>query len=146
LSIRKRHKESPKFYLFDCGIVRALQRLQGVRFTLQSSAFGEAFEHFIVLELVRLNAYYKKRFQFYYSQTKDGLEIDVVIDRPGDTPVLIEIKSKNLITEKDIKNLHTFQSELKRCPAYCLSMDTIRKKIGNIECVYWNDGLKEIFQ
>ena len=47
-SFRKRLSKKPKFYFFDTGVVRALTRLIEIPLAESTSAFGDAFEHFII--------------------------------------------------------------------------------------------------
>jgi predicted AAA+ superfamily ATPase len=54
---------------------------------------GALFEQFIVLELHRLNDYLRKDFRFSYLATQGGLDVDLVIERPGQRTCLVEIKS-----------------------------------------------------
>jgi predicted AAA+ superfamily ATPase len=49
-SVRKRQLESPKFYLFDTGVKRALERSFNIPLNKRSYAYGKAFEHFVILE------------------------------------------------------------------------------------------------
>lgn len=59
-SIRKRQREAPKFYLFDPGIVRALSKNLDVKLKPGNYAYGDAFEHFVILEIFKLISYFKK--------------------------------------------------------------------------------------
>ena len=92
-SIRKRQIVSPKFYLFDIGVTRSLARLLNQNVVSPSSPFGLAFEHFIIAECHRINDYKRLDFRFSFFRTKDGAEIDLIIERPGLPLALIEIKS-----------------------------------------------------
>lgn len=58
-SFRKRLVEKPKFYFFDTGIVRCLSRRLSIPILPQTSCYGEAFEHFIILEFFRLTQYFE---------------------------------------------------------------------------------------
>ena len=49
-SFRKRLSMKPKFYWFDTGVSRALNNLSQIPLTASTNAFGNAFEHFIILE------------------------------------------------------------------------------------------------
>ncbi|MBD3318270.1 MAG: AAA family ATPase [Chitinivibrionales bacterium] len=143
-SIRKQQRLSPKFYFFDIGVKRALQR------TLKSSviegtyAYGDSFEHFILLEMFRLNDYYNLEWRFSYLRTKDNAEIDCIIDRPLMKSALVEIKSGTLITQRDVGTLNVFAKDLENCDAFCLSNDPHDKKIGKTWCLPWKKGLREI--
>jgi predicted AAA+ superfamily ATPase len=59
-SIRKSQKQHPKFYYFDIGVKRQLDRTIDSWLVPGTVAYGEAFEHFIILEIFRLAAYYQK--------------------------------------------------------------------------------------
>lgn len=143
-SIRKRQIQAPKFFFFDCGIKRALDQTLTVALLPQTSAFGEAFEHFVITEIVRLNSYFKKDFRFAYLKTKDGAEIDLVIERPGLPDVYIEIKSKTEVNEKDTDTLENFRKSLAKSEFFLLSNDPIPKIINKISCFHWKQGLKEL--
>ncbi len=102
-SIRKRQREAPKFYLFDTGIRRALTNSLNLRLDPQTFEYGNAFEHFVILEVMRLNSYSEADFKLSYLRTKDDAEIDLIIERPGSPDLLIEIKSYKRIDRGDAK-------------------------------------------
>jgi predicted AAA+ superfamily ATPase len=143
-SIRKRQRSNPKFYLFDLGVKKALERTLQQEIYPKTYAFGKAFEHFVIVEIHRLNDYFRKDWTFSYLQTKDGAEIDLIIDRPGMPTALVEIKSSEMISEKDVAQLNRFKTDIINSEAYCLSLDSNRKVIGQVNCLPWETGLKEI--
>jgi predicted AAA+ superfamily ATPase len=143
-SVRKRQLNHPKFYLFDPGVKRAMERTLTVDLHPRTYGFGSAFEHWVLLELVRLNDYFRKDFAFSYLRTKDGAEVDLVIDRPGKKPALLEIKSTNRVVERDVAALGRFQADIPGSAALCLSLDPHRKRMGNVLCVPWQEGPGEI--
>ena len=65
-SIRKRQRESPKFYFFDPGVRRALTRSLKISLTPRTSEYGKAFEHFVILEIFRACEYRKNDFKLSY--------------------------------------------------------------------------------
>ena len=92
-SIRKRQREAPKFYFFDPGVKRALDRTLRMELVPQTFAYGKAFEHWVILEAMKMNEYRRLDYQFMYLKTKDDAEIDLIIERPGEKTLLVEIKS-----------------------------------------------------
>jgi len=56
-SIRKRQRANPKFYFFDPGVKRALERTLNLGLKEGTYAYGDAFEHFIIQEIIRLSNY-----------------------------------------------------------------------------------------
>lgn len=143
-SVRKRQTKGPKFYFFDTGVKRALDRTLDVALKEGTFAFGEAFEHFVILELIRLSRYANNDWTFSYLNTKDNAEIDFIIDRPGLPKALIEIKSTKKVNDKDVAVVNRFVPDMKPCEAFCLSRDPHAKKIGSVNCLHWSEGLKEI--
>ena len=145
-SIRKSQRLSPKFYLFDTGVCRALKGTLSIPLQSQTYDFGEAFEHFIILDIMKLAEYNRKNWKYFYLLTKDGAEIDLIIDRPGESTLCIEIKSSDRVTEMDIRNLISLGSDVPKSDLYCFSRDPIRKQIQNVLCLEWQKGIREIFQ
>ena len=146
-SLRKRQVEAPKFYFFDRGIVRALERLPGVPVTPQTSSFGQAFEHLVILEFIRINHYLRSRCEFSFLRTKDGAEIDLIVERPGEKdPILVEIKSSELVRAEDANTIRAFLKDLPKSKAYCLSRDKVSKQIEGVSFLHWRDGIIEILK
>ncbi|MBW1809493.1 MAG: ATP-binding protein [Deltaproteobacteria bacterium] len=145
-SIRKRQIMAPKFYLFDSGVKRAMERTLTVELLPNTYAYGKAFEHFVILEIIRQAHYLQNDFRFSYLKTKDGAEIDLIVERPGRPIALVEIKSTDKTNQKDTNTLERFLKSFPNAQAYCLSRDSITKKIGSVRTIFWSDGLREICQ
>ncbi len=147
-SIRKRQREAPKFYLFDPGVKRALEQKLRVPLQVGSYGYGRAFEHWVILEAHRQNEYRRLDYQFSYVRTQAGAEIDLIIDRPGETTLLIEIKSSDRVTERDTGTLELFLKDWKtrgssRAEAMIWSQDSHEKRIGKVLALPWQKGLRE---
>jgi predicted AAA+ superfamily ATPase len=145
-SFRKRLSHKPKFYFFDLGVVRALTQQLSIPLQAGTSGYGEAFEHFIILECMSLARYANLEYRFSFLRTKDDVELDLVIERPGNSLLLIEIKSKNQVTGRDVASLNLISKELENSEAVCFSQDLFPKKYDNVLCLHWQDGLKRFFQ
>jgi len=129
-SLRKRIHQKQKFYFFDTGVVRALARFLDIPLLPSTSAYGKAFEHFIINECIRLSSYYKKDYQFSYLRTVTDLEIDLIIERPGQTTLLIEIKSTREVTEPMLKTLRLLKNDFPNAETLCLSNDPFAKQFS----------------
>ncbi len=68
----------------------------------QTYAYGNAFEHFIILECIRLSSYYNKEYRFTYLRTPSDAKIDLIVERPGQPLLCIEIKSATNISSVDL--------------------------------------------
>jgi predicted AAA+ superfamily ATPase len=143
-SFRKRQSSQPKFYFFDLGIKRALDFTVSQEMYEGSFAFGNAFEHLMVLEFMACNDYYRCDCRFSYLKTPGGAEIDLIIDHPGNRVSLVEFKSTKNITNDDCKTVNRFAAEIPDSQAYCISCDPLRKKIGSTLCINYRDAAKEI--
>jgi predicted AAA+ superfamily ATPase len=143
-SIRKRLSEKPKFYFFDNGVARALAHQINVPLTPKTSVYGDAFEHFIIVQMMALNSYYQKDFRFSYLRTRNDLEIDLIIERPGQPLLCIEIKSSDHIVESDTLRFASLLNDLPDAQAMILSQDKQAKLFGKIQALPWNEGIRKI--
>ena len=145
-SIRKRQSQKAKFYFFDTGVTRALQNTVKLDVTEQTTTYGDLFEQFVFLEFVRLNDIFEKRFKFSYLKTKDNVEVDLIIERPGQPIVLVEIKSSRKVDQNHGDHLIRLQSDFKNAEMYVLNNSNSASVIKNVKHVNWQKGLKEIFE
>ena len=143
-SLRKRQRKNPKFYFFDIGVQRALAGHINLEVQESTYEYGRLFEQWLFLEIYRLNAYQKKDWQFSYFESGDGVEIDLIIERPGKPLALIEIKSTKSVTRDHTKQLNRFCSEIDSKEAYCLSNDPVSKQYGEVDCLHWREGLSRL--
>jgi predicted AAA+ superfamily ATPase len=144
-SIRKSQKESPKFYLFDPGVKRALERTLSVPLVPQTFAFGDAFEHWVVLEVQRMNDYFQRDFRFSFFRT-DHVEVDLVIERPGQPELLVEIKSTSRVMSDDVGAVAKVRSAWDRpVEAQVWSLDPRSKIESGVTCLHWQQGLTQLF-
>jgi uncharacterized protein len=143
-SVRKRQSTRPKFYFFDTGIKRALDFTISQELHEGTYLFGAAFEHFVILELIRLNDYYRRDFRFSYLRTPAGQEIDLVIDRPGAPVALVEIKSSTNVGEEECAPVNAFMEVIPEAAAFCISRDPHRKRIGKTVCINYEEAAEEL--
>ena len=145
-SFRKQINQAPKFYLFDLGVQRTLLNKTQISLTKSSYEYGLAFEHFIILELIRLNDYYETRFKFYYLRDKDGNEIDIIIQKPTGAELLVEIKSAEITDKSHGKTLEKFSLIWDRpCSLQVWSQDTKNRKLGKVHHYHWMTAFKKLF-
>lgn len=143
-SLRKRQIKSPKFYLFDLGVKRALERTLRQGLVPSTSAFGESFEHLVIAEAVRLNDYNQRDFKFSYFLTKDQGEIDLIIERPGMPIALVEIKSSNKTDEHHTRYLRSVAPSFEKAESFCLSLDPHERVHLGVNHLPWQKGLLEL--
>lgn len=143
--MQKQLLSRPKFYFFDTGIKRALARELSLPIQPSTYQFGELFEQFIILECIKLASYQQRDYRFSYYMTKDGVEIDLVVERPGKPLLFLEIKSKDNVQEYDLKELRMVKRDLPDAEYACFSNDEYKKKIDGVGVYPWREGLKQLF-
>lgn len=145
-SVRKQQMKASKFFMIDTGIKRSLDRTLRVPLLPQTSAFGEAFEHWVTLEIYKLASYLRLDWQFFYLRTKDDVEIDLVIKRPGEALLLIEIKSKEKVRAQDARALETLGTDLEpKATKLLLSNDRVSQQFGTTQALHWQEGISHVF-
>ena len=144
-SIRKQQNKASKFFLFDLGVWRALLRKSQIPLTKGSYEYGVAFEHFLMLEVIRLNSYYEKYMKFSYIRDHNGNEIDLIVQKPTGEEILVEIKSTEHSSKEDGKVLEKFLKQWDRpCSVQLWSQDKRNRKIGNVQHYHWETALKKL--
>ena len=143
-STRKQLRLAPKYYWIDPGIPRALNSTLRNSLVPGTSAFGESFEHFIILEFYKLATLLRLDWKFSYLRTKDGREMDLVIVRPDGPPLLIEIKSKNRVTATVAKSLESLGDLVDpQAIRILMSQDPLRQTFGRTLAIPWQEVLIE---
>lgn len=145
-SFRKRFRMKPKFYLFDTGITRALNRTISVEAIPKTSQYGDLFEHFIVLEVRKLIHIFSPDTRMTFLQTEGGREIDLVLERPGKPLAFVEIKSAQSIQNQHLESLKAIAPDFPNAELFCLCQEPFpRITDQNIRILPWQQGLREIF-
>jgi predicted AAA+ superfamily ATPase len=144
-SFRKRLSQKLKFYFYDVGMARALARTLTVLPNSGTSYYGELFEQLVVAEIAKLVSYYHSEYRLSYLQVRDGLEVDIVVERPGQKLLLIEIKSTKTMASDAVKSLNGIVDEL-NAEAVCLSQDPHEMRFDKVLALPWQEGLKRYFQ
>ena len=145
-SIRRQIISSPKIFLIDPGIKRALDNTLRVPLLPKTFAYGKAFEHFVVSQIFCLNHYNEMDLRLYYLKTKDGAEIDLIIERPDKSLICVEIKSTNDSTLVKTTNLRHLANDLGCGEQMCFSRDPLSRQEDGIRYVHWRAGIESIFK
>lgn len=144
-SVRKQQLQSPKFYLFDCGVKRAIDETLSLT-SLSGQERGPLFEHFIVNEVRRLNDYYRTKYALSYLATAGGLEIDLVLTRARHEPIFIEIRSGEVITREHLSHLRSLRADYPSSRYLCLCREPHPRVVDGIEVLPWREGLRRLFE
>jgi predicted AAA+ superfamily ATPase len=128
---------SSKYYFFDVGI---LATLQGREFRPRTPEFGEAFETYLMHELICYRDYVSEEPLSYWRSTS-GFEVDFII---GDHTA-IEVKAKQNLSPVDLKSLNALSEEKKLKRYLCVSMEPRRRRIGAVIVLPYKEFLEELW-
>jgi predicted AAA+ superfamily ATPase len=103
LKAKVKEVSTPKFYFFDCGVVRALR--QELRHPLGSEK-GFLLENLILNELKAFSSYQSLGWEIYYWGVPSGNEVDFVISH-GKKNIGIEIKASKTWRKEYSQGLST---------------------------------------
>ena len=145
-SVRKQLRQSPKFYIFDCGVLNAIRGELKSELKTHSYRFGKLFESFIVQEIVRLNDYTEADYRLSYWRTNTGMEVDVILSRgASQPPTAIEVKSSSAPVEEDVRPLKSFQMEYPKARLLCVSNSPRAYRLGEVMVYPWQEAFDFIF-
>ena len=131
---------APKFYLFDVGLAGALRHRQLTQ--EKGEEFGQAFEHFIFMELTAYRSYKELDYAINFWRTKSGLEVDFILAK-GE--IAIEVKGATRVDYLDIKGLTTFQEEYKPKKAIVVTNERSARIEKGIHFVPWREFLGQLW-
>ena len=139
-SLKRKEVQAPKFYYFDAGVANyLLRRNQLQRGTVE---YGQAFEHFVIQELIAYLGYTKSRERLSYWHTYSGSEVDAIIGNR----IAIEIKSTDIVKPKHLRGLKAFADEYSGFERILVSFDPItRTTEDGIRLINIHDFLKKLW-
>ena len=140
-SWRKSKKRKPlassKYYFFDVGVVSVLQ---GREFRPGTPEFGEAFETYLMHELISYSDYVSGEALSYWRSTS-GFEVDFII---GDHTA-VEVKAKENLSSTDVKPLRKLAEERKLKRYLCVSLEPRRRKLEDVTVLPYKDFLETLW-
>ncbi len=128
-----------KFFLFDIGVTAALANRGEVR--AKSELFGRAFEHFLMLELRAYLSYRRRDEKLQYWRSTSGMEVDCVVGNQ----LAVEIKSSDLVSERDMKGLVALREEGLIKDFAIVSLDPQPRTVDGIKVYPWAKFLSDLW-
>ena len=128
---------SSKYYFFDVGI---LATLQGREFRPRTPEFGEAFETYLMHELICYRDYVSEEPLSYWRSTS-GFEVDFIL---GDHTA-IEVKAKENVSAQDLKSLRALAEEKKLKHYLCVSLEPRPRTVGGISVLPYRKFLDDLW-
>jgi len=132
--------QASKFYLFDVGVAgtitkRKIQEEKG-------ELFGQAFEHFILMEISAHSSYSEVNYDINFWRTKSGQEVDFILGR-GE--VAIEVKGTSRVDNRDFNALGTFIQEYSPQKAFMVCNEKTKRIHKGITVIPWREFLQDLW-
>ena len=109
---RKRFVKTPKLHLTDTGLACALLKVNAKELKNDRALLGQLLETFVLQELRRQADGHGERHEFFHYRDKDGVEVDIVIQRSVNSIAGVEVKSSATISHSDFRGLRRLQSAM----------------------------------
>lgn len=141
---RKALVVTPKFYLFDPGVARALRRVDIS--AVKGAEAGHLFETFIAHELFAARAYLDCDVKVNFYRTRGGAEIDFLLDGGR---VAIEAKISSHVRAEDLRSLNAFLDEHPETRALVVCTEERARVVElgkrRIEILPWRDFCRQLW-
>lgn len=97
--------KTPKLHMGDTGVACALLGMDADALNRDRTVLGQLLETFTFQELRRQADWQDKPISFYHFRDKDGVEVDIVLERGTQEIAGIEVKASATVTASDFRGL-----------------------------------------
>ena len=115
-TLTKRTNARPKVHLLDTGISTRLLRLTGEKLARRDptalTEFGHPVENFVVGEILKEVSWSDEIAGFGHWRTRDGVEVDLVLETHDGRVLGFEIKSASRVTHDDFRGMRQLRDLL----------------------------------
>jgi predicted AAA+ superfamily ATPase len=136
-TLKRKPIASSKYYFFDAGVVGALQ---GRAFCQGTPEFGEAFETYLMHELMSYIEYTSGNTLSYWRSTS-GFEVDFII---GDHTA-VEVKAKITVSARDVASLRALSEEKSLKRYLCVSLESRTRNMDGIVILPFDQFLEALW-
>ncbi|HMO19296.1 MAG TPA: AAA family ATPase [Oligoflexia bacterium] len=140
--ISKRIKRAPKFYLFDLGVKRAIEKKLSIAVNPRTTEYGQAFEHFLINEIIHLARYKELDYDFSFYRTSNDAEVDLIVKKPDGQVYAIEIKSGDNPGPGSFNGLISFKDVVPKANLICACNANRDQKRGDVLVLPWREAIK----
>lgn len=137
-SRKRKPLASSKYYFFDVGLAAILQ---GREFRAGTPEYGEAFETWLMHELVSYRDYGGGEQPGYWRSTS-GFEVDFIL---GDHTA-VEAKAKTNVSPADLKSLRALSEEGTFQRLLCVCLEPRPRRVDAITILPWRDFLGALWE
>lgn len=138
-SIKRKPIKTPKYFFFDIGVARSLQKRDRVK--LSSPDLGDAFEAWIAHELKSYIDYFHPGEDLNYWRSTSQFEVDfILLDK-----IAIEVKAKTKLGRDDFNGLRALREEKKLKSYVVVSLVERPYLEDGILVLPWKDFLERLY-
>jgi len=101
--------KTPKLHLGDTGVACALLGLDAGALWRDRETLGHLLETFVFQELRRQASWREEEIRFYHFRDRDGVEIDLVLERSAHEVAAVDVKAGATVTSSDFRALRKFK-------------------------------------
>jgi predicted AAA+ superfamily ATPase len=102
--------KTPKLHLCDTGLAAALLRVDAASLLRDRALLGQLLDTFVLQELRRMACWQTEPVTFQHFRDKDGVEVDLVLERGAGEVAGVEVKAAASVTEADFRGLRKLQA------------------------------------
>ncbi len=128
-----------KFYFFDIGVRNYLLGIKNL--PSKTEIYGQAFEHFIFMELKTFVSIARPIQKLYFWRSIHHHEVDFLLGNW----LAIEVKSASKVQLKDAKNLQILKEEGIHQIYVVISNDPINREVDGICYFHWQEFLNRLW-
>jgi predicted AAA+ superfamily ATPase len=103
---------TPKLAYVDTGIAAHLLGQDATRLGEPAGAAGSILETFVLMELARQLSWSSERARLHHYRTKDGIEVDAILETPDGRVVAVEVKAGATVRAEDLAGLRHLTERL----------------------------------
>lgn len=111
-NISSRAVGTPKLAFVDSGVAANLLGVDARSLTRPGAPFGQLLEAFVLMELARQLTWARHRVELFHYRTKDGTEVDAVLEDRRGRVVGIEVKASSTVRAEDFRGLRHLAERL----------------------------------
>lgn len=112
-NIGKRLLKSPKVLFCDTGLLSYLLQFTSDHLNGPNPLQGQILENFVIMEIKKEISWSLTKPNLFHFRTTGGIEVDLILENRKRELVAIEIKSKAVVEQRDLKGLLYFRDQVK---------------------------------
>lgn len=101
----RRLVKTPKLHVGDSGLASALLGADTASLAADRTLLGQLLETFVFQELLRQSSWQDTPTSFFHFRDKDGVEVNVVMEREAGAVAGVEVKAAATVTSADFRGL-----------------------------------------